>query len=271
MRGGSLASVDAARAALDRELGPASPAAAATRSAELFALVDALDTNPPALRALANPNRPAAAKRDMVAAMMAGHDPTAIRYAGEVVAARWSHDRDLADALEQLGIEAALIGIEAAGGLEAFEDELRAVERFLAGQRAVRLALAEPDAEPDARVQLAKRLLADLLAPATMDLVAQVVRSPRRRSLVGSLILLEELSAARRGRMVATVSVAGPINAAQTERLSQILQDAYGHAFRLDIVTDPGMVGGLRVAVGSDLLDATLLARLTSLRRAIAS
>jgi F-type H+-transporting ATPase subunit delta len=271
MRGASLASLVHARTEADRELAGAPSSVAGARAAELFALVDALDANPAALRALANPNRPAAAKRTMVATMMAGHNPASVDFAASVAAARWSHDRDLADALERLGVEATLAGVEADGALERFEDELVAVGRFLASQRDVRLALADADADPSARAALARRLWSASLAPATMTLVERVARAPRGRTPTASLVLLEELSAARRGRAVAGVVVAAPLTDAQTSRLAGILAKARGLPVRLDVSVDPAVVGGLRVTLGDDVVDATLLARLTGLRRAIAS
>jgi F-type H+-transporting ATPase subunit delta len=270
MRGASQASMTAARTALDRELG-GSPGAASERAAELFALVDALDAAPAAARALANPNRPPAAKQAMVAAIMAGHDDAAIVFAGTVASARWSRDGDLTDALEQLGIEAALIGIGASGALEGFEDELFALRRFLGSHRAVRVALADGEARPEARAALARRLWTDAIGPATLSLVERIVRAPRGRSLTSSLIWLAELSAARRGRTVAQVVAGTPLAAAQTERLAALLERSYGHEIRLDVTVDPAVVGGLRVSVGAEVLDATLLARMATLKRAIAS
>ncbi|MDR1427480.1 MAG: F0F1 ATP synthase subunit delta [Bifidobacteriaceae bacterium] len=271
MRGASLASLTTARTALDRELSGTPSAAAWARSDELFALVDALDATPAALRALANPNRPATAKRTFVSTMMAGHSPDATTFVADLVTARWSHDRDLADGLEQLGIEAALVAIGSEGQLEAFENQLFAVERFLARERDVRIALSDTDAAASARVGLARRLWAGTLDPIAQMLVERVVRSPRGRSLQASLLLLEAASASRRGRMVATVSAAAPLTTAQTDRLAGLLASAYGHPIRLDVSYDPTVVGGLRIGVGSDLVDATVLARLVSLKRAIAS
>jgi F-type H+-transporting ATPase subunit delta len=303
MRGVSLASLTTARLALDRELSAtassadagataeptprvraagdrpaASPADAGAappsptpRADELFALVDVLDTSPAVLRAAANPNRPALAKRTLITALMAGHDPASVAFAAGVAASRWSHDADLADAVELLGIEAMLIAIEQAGALEDFEDELFALQRFLAGQREVRLALANADATPAARAALAHQILADSLTPATMTLVEQVVRAPRHRSLTASILLLEEMSAARRGRMVATVIAGAPLTPAQRDRLAALLAEAYGRQMRLDVTVDRAVIGGVRITVGSEVLDATMIARLAALQRAIAS
>ncbi|MDR1151884.1 MAG: F0F1 ATP synthase subunit delta [Bifidobacteriaceae bacterium] len=271
MRGASLASLTTARTALNREMGGAASSEVFERAGELFAVVDALDANPAALRALANPNRPAGAKRTMVNAMMAGHDPSATAFAADLAAARWSHDADLSDAFERLGVEATMIAIGPPSALEHFENDMFAVERFLAAQPDVEVALADADAAPAARIALARRLWAADLAPTTMTLVERAVRAPRGRSLVASLILLAELAADRRGRMVASVVSALPLTDAQTGRLAAILADAYGYPVHLDASVDPGVMGGLRVVIGSDLLDATLLARFVSLRRAIAS
>ncbi|MDR1293739.1 MAG: F0F1 ATP synthase subunit delta [Bifidobacteriaceae bacterium] len=271
MRGASLASLTTARAALGRELAGAASSAVFVRAGELFAVVDAVDANSAVLRALANPNRPAGAKRAMVTAMMVGHDQAAAAFVADLAASRWSHDPDLSEAIERLGVEATLIAIGPPDALESFEDDLFAVERFLAAHRDVVVALADADADAAARIALARRLWAQDLAPTTMMLVERAVRAPRGRPLIASLMLLAELSAERRGRMVASVVSATALTGAQRDRLATILAGAYGHPVRLDASVDPTVMGGMRVTIGSDLLDATVLARFVSLRRAIAS
>ncbi|MDR3106792.1 MAG: F0F1 ATP synthase subunit delta, partial [Bifidobacteriaceae bacterium] len=74
--GGSAASLVQAKNELSRAL--TEECGRADRLAEeLFALTDALDSDPALARALTNPNRSAAAKRRLVHQVMAGHQPVA--------------------------------------------------------------------------------------------------------------------------------------------------------------------------------------------------
>jgi F-type H+-transporting ATPase subunit delta len=268
MRGASLASLSAART----RLGPlaADGGAAQQLAAELFALVDALDATPAAARALANPNRSERAKRDLVAGIMAGHDAGAIDFAQSVAVERWSRDRDLADGLEQLAIEADLAAVEAADGLELFETQVFGIGRFLAVNRAVRTALADEGARPQARAALAQALFGEGVAPGTRRLVVRLARAPRGRTPAASLELLGRLAAERRGRLVATAITAVPLSPAQSARLAEIIARAQGSAVQLNVTVDPAVIGGLRIRMGDEVVDATVLTRLAGLRRAVA-
>jgi len=58
---------------------------------------------------------------------------------------------------------------------------------------------------------------------------------------------------------------------AQRERLAGILAQAYGSDMQLNVSVDPTVIGGLRVQVGADVVDATVLSRLDDARRRLAS
>ena len=57
---------------------------------------------------------------------------------------------------------------------------------------------------------------------------------------------------------------------AQLERLTRLLTAAYGRPVRINVAVDPEVVGGLRVAVGDEIVDATVLSRLDEVRRRLA-
>ena len=79
-----------------------------------------------------------------------------------------------------------------------------------------------------------------------------------------------DLIAERRHRRVATVTVAAPLTDAQRTRLAGVLATALGGQVELDVVVDPRVIGGLRVQSGPDVIDSTVLARLTDARRRLA-
>ncbi|MCL2788113.1 MAG: F0F1 ATP synthase subunit delta [Micrococcales bacterium] len=263
--GASLAQVE--RLLADRF---ASPTAAATVSAELFSLVDALDSSPALLRVLANPNNTSEAKATLIARIMAAHDDGSVAFAQEVAAARWSHDEDLADAVEILAIGAQLTVIEAEpGGLEAFESTVFGFDRLCLTNRDVRLALADPDATQAAREKLFGAIVGESLPPGGLALLKRMTMAGRGRSLPSALLLLSEVSASRRGRLVATVTSGAELSPAQRDRITRLLEAAYGRGIHLNASHDPAVVGGLRIHVGDDVVDATVLARLSAMERAV--
>jgi F-type H+-transporting ATPase subunit delta len=79
-----------------------------------------------------------------------------------------------------------------------------------------------------------------------------------------------DIVADQRGSIVATVRTATPLSAAQSERLSAVLTQRYGKKVGLNPVIDPSVVGGLRVQIADDVIDASVAARLTELRQRLA-
>jgi F-type H+-transporting ATPase subunit delta len=65
------------------------------------------------------------------------------------------------------------------------------------------------------------------------------------------------------------VVAAAPLTAEQRSRLEASLQRRYGRV-RLNVDVDPSVIGGLRVQVGSELVDGTVSARLDEARRRLA-
>jgi len=58
---------------------------------------------------------------------------------------------------------------------------------------------------------------------------------------------------------------------AQLGRLGRILAQAYGKEVQLNFTVDPAVIGGLHIKVGDDVVDATVLSRMTDARRRMAS
>ncbi|MDR3359179.1 MAG: F0F1 ATP synthase subunit delta [Bifidobacteriaceae bacterium] len=267
---------DAGRSPTSKRRGSAPPAAAAPAFAlaladELFALVDALDSDKALPRALTNPNREPAPKQALVRRAMAGHLPAATDLAASVCALRWSKEGDLADALEQLAFDAALAHSRETGRLEQVESELFEVDLTLGRSRELRTALGDKAASADRRAKLARDVFASGLSAETMHLVERLVRQPRGRGLRPAIQALGDLVASLRDRLVAAVTVAQPLTQPQADQLAAALRAAYGRAVQLNITVDPGVVGGLRCRVGDDVVDGSLLTRFADLRRQLAA
>jgi F-type H+-transporting ATPase subunit delta len=69
---------------------------------------------------------------------------------------------------------------------------------------------------------------------------------------------------------VARVTAALPLTEQQRERLTAALRRIYDHDVWLNVDVDPEVIGGLRVQVGDEVIDATVLSRLDEARRRLA-
>jgi F-type H+-transporting ATPase subunit delta len=57
----------------------------------------------------------------------------------------------------------------------------------------------------------------------------------------------------------------------QLKRLQDGLNALYGRELKINTTVEPSLVGGLRVTVGDEVLDASTVTRLGELRRALAT
>lgn len=236
-------------------------------AAQLFAAVDAIDGSGSLRRALTDPARPGTDKSVLVEQLFATMDSRVQDVLRAFVHQRWSSEVDLTDTVSEAGYVALLAAADASGTLSAVEEELFRVERALTAERDLLVALGNQSAPSSSRVQLLRSVLGGKVEPITEALIERAVAAPRGTRLIATIKKLVVMAAERRGRSVARVTAAVELSAAQRKRLSSILQRAYGREIHLNVAVDPEVIGGMKVQVGSEEVDGTVLARLDDARR----
>ena len=268
MRGASRASYEELRERLNGVAGSAGTAE--NIGDQLFAVVRLLDSEHGLRRALADATKPSAEKSDVVHRLLRGKVTRATEdLVADAAATRWATSNDLADALEQLAIEALTISAQLGGTLDDLEDDLFRFNRVVAGQPGLRSALIGP-AGVDAKTSLLANLLSDKVSGPSLSLLTQVLTHPRGRSPQAVLDLAAGIAARRREQLIAVVRVATELSAAQRQRLLAALTETYGQGIHLNVVHDPTVVGGVSVQIGDELIDGTAASRLATVRRKLA-
>jgi len=235
---------------------------------ELFAVTGLLDTEHGLRRALSDPAKPGAEKGAVTTELL--HGRVTPRTEALVVAAaesRWASPGDLADAIEQLAIEAKVLGAQAEGVLDEVEDELFRFGRVVAGQPELRTALSGTWLPDERKRVLLGSLLDGKVTPVTLSLINQMVAHPRGRSLNAALDLCADIAARRREMLIAVVRSAVELSDSQRRRLAAALAAAYGHEVHLNVIVDPSVIGGMSVHIGDELIDGTTASRLATVRR----
>ena len=238
---------------------------------EILAVAGLLRAEPRLRRVLTDPSRPGADRAELLRSLLSGKlSETTVRVMSGLAGGRWSRPSDLLDATERLGVEAVLDAADAAGQLVDLEDELFRFSQIVSGNPALAVTLSDPGAPASRRVKLVEDLLKGKSHAATQRLVEVALEGFGGRSFESSLARLVELTAAKRDREVAYVTVAKPLDDAAEERLSAKLSELYGRQVSLKVDVDPEVIGGVSVQVGSDLYDGTILRRLNEAKQAFA-
>jgi len=233
---------------------------------ELFAAARTIAESSQLSAALSAWGIPGEARAGVVAQVFAAFQPTTLALLKAVAAERWSSLEDLIAGIEALAIRAAAIAEPKAD----VESELFEVARIVAANPELELALGSRLGEASAKGSLIESILTGRASEATTLIVSSLVQQPRERRVRSLLSRALRLVADQRGRTVATVYAATALDASQLERLGASLSERYGAQVALNLVVDPTVVGGVRVEIGDDVIDATVSSRLNDLRQRLA-
>jgi F-type H+-transporting ATPase subunit delta len=271
MQGASRASLASLRDVLAEQTGSANSSTLAKVSDALFAVVTLLAGQGSLRRTLSDPAVEADAKVKVVDSLLAERiDTAALEVVRALARLRWSEPRDVVDALEALAVETALQQAESEGVLDEVEDELFRFGRIVDGQPQLRAALTDRNLPTARKSDLLHRLIDGKVADVTASLIERAVIAPRGRTIERVLDDYAQLAAQRRERLIAHVTSAIDLSEDQQERLVEALRREFGRDIRLQVVVDPGLLGGMTVRIGDELIDGSVLRHLGAARRQLA-
>ncbi|GAA1293296.1 MULTISPECIES: F0F1 ATP synthase subunit delta [Brachybacterium] len=239
---------------------------------ELFAIADAIDSSNQLVRLLSDSGRGAEAKEAAVRALLAGKvSDAALGLTLGVVSHRWSEQEDILDALERLGVLALLEQSERESSLGQVEEELFQFSRTIDDSAELSSSFDDAREDPSARGNVVRTLLEGRANRLTTALAVRAVSRAVELKPSRRVREFAEFASERRQRLLAVVETSRPLDEAQQSRLGTVLARIYGREVQMNLEVSQDVVGGLRIHVGDDLYDATVLARLSQAREHLVS
>lgn len=172
--------------------------------------------------------------------------------------------RRYAKALLQIG--------EKQGNVTQLQQELERVAATVAAHADLSRLVASPLVLPRKKAEVFETILVSAQVSETLRHFFRVVAEAGRLNLLPELRrTFADLVDERAGIVQAQVSTAQPLSEVQTKALLASLTARTGKTIRLSWKQDPALLGGLKVQVGSTVLDASLQGQLRQLKSRLLS
>lgn len=234
---------------------------------ELFALVDAIDSQSALKRAFTDPAASNEAKLGLAQRLFAGKvGAQTLDVFGKAIALRWRSGRALVDAIERQAVRAELASAQAQGRLSDVMDELSQFDQTVKGNPELRSALADGSRPLAARQQLVNQLLQGRATGWTLSLASRAAAG-RDRNFETTISKYLQIASQLRNRGIAKVTVARAMDDDQRARLQAALERIAGRAVDLQFTIDPTVLGGVRVELDDEVIQGTIADRLEQARR----
>jgi len=157
--------------------------------------------------------------------------------------------------------------LEGTDRLEAGLAELKFLRRSYAESLEFQHFLGSPEIGTEQKQHLLSRTFSDSVGPEGMGLLTLLLQRDRIDHLpvVGEEAV--SVAEARRGILRGKVFTAHPISSKETEELAKAAGKILGKQVLLERHVDPQLIGGVRVVIGSALLDRSVETVLKEIRK----
>lgn len=238
---------------------------------ELFTITKVLDDSIQLERALTDPSRPVADKVAVLKELLGDNaHPMTMEIMTDLVSRRWSRARDIANAVEDFGVDAMMYYADATDATLQVSIELSELHSALLNLPVVRAKLYDYQATSEARVKLFREVFSGkTLNKVTMRLAEHATCNLRRRRYLETIQWLINKFSRHMGESMVTVTTATPLKKEQIKRLVELYSAKVGRQVHINSVVDPTVLGGMRIQVGDEVTDNTVVAQLQNLHRKV--
>ena len=238
---------------------------------ELFTITKVLDDSIQLERALTDPSRPVADKVAVLKELLGDNaHPMTMEIMTDLVSRRWSRARDIANAVEDFGVDAMMYYADATDATLQVSIELSELHSALLNLPVVRAKLYDYQATSEARVKLFREVFSGkTLNKVTMRLAEHATCNLRRRRYLETIQWLINKFSRHMGESMVTVTTATPLKKEQIKRLVEVYSAKVGRQVHINSGVDPTVLGGMRIQVGDEVTDNTVVAQLQNLHRKV--
>ncbi|GAA0640408.1 F0F1 ATP synthase subunit delta [Bifidobacterium pullorum] len=238
---------------------------------ELFSVTNVLDRNIRLERALTDPSRPVEDKVALLNKLVGdqAHEMT-MEILTDLVGRRWSRVSDIANAVEDFGVDGMMYYADATDATLQVSIELAELHSALLNLPVIRSGLSSDRAPAEARIKLLYALVGNKdLNKVTMRLAEHAACNPRNRRYLSTIHWLINKFSRHMGESMVTVTTAAPLKQEQVDKLIAVYSKKLGRPVHINSNVDPTVIGGMRIEIGDEVTDNTVVAQLQQLQRRV--
>lgn len=238
---------------------------------ELFTITNVLDHNIQLERALTDPSRPVEDKVAVLKELIGSQaHPMTMEIMTDLTGRKWSRAQHIANAVEDFGVDAMMYYADATGATLQVSIELAELHSALLNLPVVRSKLHDTSASAEARIKLLHDVLGKTdFNKVTMRLAEHATCNPRNRRYLETIQWLINKFSRHMGESMITVTTAAPLSIEQIKKLTAVYTAKLNHPVHINSVVDPTVIGGMRIQVGDEVTDNTVIAQLQKLHRSV--
>ena len=156
------------------------------------------------------------------------------------------------------------------GALSAVVADVHALQQTMEQAEEFAQFLSSPLLSPQIKSETFQNLFAESVHPLTLNFLRLLALKQRERYLLAISEVLLEIVDEAAGRLVAQVTTAVPMTAAQRASLAQQLRAYSGKEVRLETTIDAAIQGGFIVQLNDTVFDASVATQLRRLKERFA-
>jgi len=152
--------------------------------------------------------------------------------------------------------------------LERIAGDLAALDQALQESAELKGFLSDPSIGRKAKRTLVEKVFAEA-SSYTLNFMRVVIDKNRPEILGMSYRLFTDMLNIHRGVALGVVETAVPLDDTAFNKVRKMLEARFGCKLELERKIDPGLLGGLRVRVGNNVIDGSVRGRLEGLKAAL--
>lgn len=153
----------------------------------------------------------------------------------------------------------------------ALHEELSRFAELLAGSEELQTVFENPGVETAGKARVAAAIATKLgISELGRRILDVLLGNDRINDVADVLEALGDMINSATNTVVAEVRSAHALDEAERDRLRRALESKLGQTIKLELTTDPSLLGGFVATVGSEVWDASVVSQINKLREKLA-